>query len=377
MSQRRPRTASFFILVILFCIAPSAVAQVDVWIDPGHGGDDPGNLGISGDPAKYEKNIALQVSNLLHSRLGQLGFSSFLTRTGDIFWTLEERAWIASGLRRNQDSLQAVGQMVVCVHMNAWPDTNVIGTETYYARRKRYSKRLDSYRVDSTYAAAVHTNMMSQAPLAFLGCHSNRGVKKAGFQVIKDARVPGVYVEVCFLTNRCQQDRIAVQGNQALIANGIAAGIGQVISPGGFLATIPSASGSTAHLPRFDEASREPLPNRGAPAVQLLQEDFESASFPPSGWTTLSQGLPIPHQWHRAVAPLYAHGGAAAARVGAESPSAIDEWLISPLTLLGGSDTGLRFYWNGNRQFAQSVNAECLIRPSGSGTWTQLWSPSN
>jgi hypothetical protein len=59
---------------------------------------------------------------------------------------------------------------------------------------------------------------------------------------------------------------------------------------------------------------------------------------------------------------------------GAESPSAIDEWLISPLTLLGGTDTGLRFYWNGNRQFAQDVNAECLVRPSGSGTWTQLWS---
>lgn len=117
--------------------------------------------------------------------------------------------------------------MLVSVHMNAWTDSITLGTETYFPRTKPAFKNLDAYQVDSSYAYAIHNNMMSQAPLAFLGCNANRGVKKAGFKVIKLARVPGVLVEVCFLTNRCQQDHIAVQGSQALIANGIAAGSGR------------------------------------------------------------------------------------------------------------------------------------------------------
>lgn len=88
----------------------------------------------------------------------------------------------------------------------------------------------------------------------------------------------------------------------------------------------------------------------------------------------MTLGLPIPHRWHRAGAGLYVHNGSGAAFVGADSPGAIDEWLISPNIALGATDRGLRFFWNGNRNVASAVNAECLVRQVGAMSWTTVWS---
>jgi N-acetylmuramoyl-L-alanine amidase len=361
--------------------APSS-AFIDVWIDPGHGGNDPGNPGYSGLPGGREKVINLQVSSVLSSRLAQVGYSSLKTRNADSTnMTKVRRADIATGLAQNDLGQQEIGQMFISVHMNAGP-SSAFGTETYYSPYKKFAYVLDSYRVDSTFAAAIHSNMMSGANLAFLGCNSNRGVKYAAHTVTKRARVPGVLVEVCFTTNQCQQGKIEQQGNQALIANGIAAGISQVIAPGGTLAAalLPGSlaelhsAGSQALTARTDVELQAQEFSRSPGAVQSLQEGFEGTTFPPPGWTTLTTGQPVPFRWHRKVDPLYVHAGVAAARVGPQSSSAIDEWLISPAVLLGTGDTGLRFFWNGNRNHAQAVNSECLVRPAGSGPWTQVWS---
>lgn len=69
-------------------------ATVDVWVDPGHGGHDKGTLGY--DSVRVEKNIALQVSAHLFARLGDLGYSVYLTRLSDYFVPLEDRAAMAS-----------------------------------------------------------------------------------------------------------------------------------------------------------------------------------------------------------------------------------------------------------------------------------------
>lgn len=382
MNQHRARHHGFLLLILLagVLVDPAASpAFVDVWIDPGHGGADPGNPGFSGLPDGREKVINLEVSNVLNSRLGQIGYSSLLTRNGDNNPTRVRRADMAAGLASNDLGQQEVGQMFVSVHMNSGPST-AFGTETYYPPYKKFAYILDSYRVDSTFAAAIHSNMMTGANLAFLGCNSNRGVKYAAHTVTKRARVPGVLVEVCFTTNQCQQGKIEQQGNQALIANGIASGISQVIVPGfagaspAAQASVPGSHGLGAAIANFNIAGLARDLHRSQGAVQALQEGFEGATFPPTGWTTLTAGQPLPLQWHRKQDPIYVHAGVAAARVGAQSVSAIDEWLISPATSLGAGDTGLKFFWNGNRNHAQAVNAECLVRPAGPGPWTQVWS---
>lgn len=91
--------------------------------------------------------------------------------------------------------------------------------------------------------------------------------------------------------------------------------------------------------------------------------------------TTL--GLAVPYRWHRSTDGLYVNSGAGAALVGGASPGAVDEWLISPMGFIGPTDQGLRFFWSGNKTFAAAANAEALVRPQASGTWTSVWSLLN
>lgn len=70
-------------------------AAVDLWVDPGHGGQDKGNLGF--DAVRVEKDIALQVSAHPYSQLANLGYSVYLTRLSDYSVPLEDRAAMASG----------------------------------------------------------------------------------------------------------------------------------------------------------------------------------------------------------------------------------------------------------------------------------------
>src|SRR5262245_60104587 len=86
----------------------AAQAQVDVWIDPGHGGADVGTVGFGGT---LEKNVTLQVSAHLFSRLAQIGYSSLLTRSSDSFPTLEQRARIANGDAPNDGNEQEESQI--------------------------------------------------------------------------------------------------------------------------------------------------------------------------------------------------------------------------------------------------------------------------
>ncbi len=160
---------------VLVMPAPS-LGFVDVWIDPGHGGPDAGNPGYSGLAGGREKVLNLEVSNVLHTRLGQIGYSSLLTRNGDNNPTKVRRADMATGRASNDLGELEVGQMLISVHMNSTVQS-VFGTETYYPPYKKFGWVLDGYRVDSTFAYEIHTGLMNGATSAFIGCNTDRGRK--------------------------------------------------------------------------------------------------------------------------------------------------------------------------------------------------------
>jgi N-acetylmuramoyl-L-alanine amidase len=199
------------VIVTMTVIPRAAVAQVDVWIDPGHGGPKPGNLGYSQIPARYEKALALAQSERLESRLIQIGYRALKTRNGDNNPSFQRRADMASGLATNDLDQQEPGQMLSIIHMNAGAPS-ALGTETCFANYERYSRRLDAYKVDSTFAAIVHCDLMTGANAAFLRCNDERGVKCAPHWVSRRARVPAVYIEVCLApTNVRRQTSLKVE----------------------------------------------------------------------------------------------------------------------------------------------------------------------
>lgn len=102
------------VLVLFFCCPSVGIAQtIDVWIDPGHGDFDPGNLGISNDPAKYEKNIALQAATCFTHVWVKWGLApcSRALATFSSRWSSGRRL-----LRERDRTATACGRSPLCQH---------------------------------------------------------------------------------------------------------------------------------------------------------------------------------------------------------------------------------------------------------------------
>ena len=194
-------------------------------IDAGHGGKDPGCAGSTA----WEKNIALSIAKKLAQKI-QDNFPSvkvILTRDTDVFIPLYERAAIAN--RNNAD-------LFISIHCNAMPPHNegTNGTETYVmglhtaehnlavAKRENASILLEAdYEKNYDYdpnSPEGHI-MLSMYQNAFLeqsiliadlvesqfkikDNRKSRGVKQAGFVVLKETTMPSILVETGFLTNK-------------------------------------------------------------------------------------------------------------------------------------------------------------------------------
>ncbi|WJI23729.1 N-acetylmuramoyl-L-alanine amidase [Thermosynechococcus sp. B0] len=144
-----------------------------VVIDPGHGGRDPGAIGIGGI---REKDIVLDISLQVSQFLQQQGVQVIMTRTTDIDLDLAPRVAIAERARANA---------FVSIHANAIslarPDVN--GLETYFAPGR--SSRL---------ASAIHNSILNSLNIR------DRGVRAARFYVIRNTSMDSALVETGFVT---------------------------------------------------------------------------------------------------------------------------------------------------------------------------------
>ncbi len=99
-------------------------------IDPGHGGFDPGALGVTG---LQEKTVTLKLSLYLKSMLEENGYKVYLTREDDSYIELQERCIFAN---------KKGGDLFISIHMNSFDDKAVEGAEVFY-----YKWSDDSYRI--------------------------------------------------------------------------------------------------------------------------------------------------------------------------------------------------------------------------------------
>ena len=377
--MRTARWLSYALAVVVAASAPkTARCQIDVWVDPGHGGGDTGSSHpYDGMSAHYEKNITLQQGLALVGSLQGLGYNAVSTRSSDVFLTKVRRWKISNGTATNDQNFQSTCQVFISVHMNEDPnlDPNTKGTETYYSPSKLRLRAKDAYRADSSFAAAVHPRLIANANAAFLFCHADRHIKTALHTVTKRSEVPALLIEVCFLTNQCQLADIVQGGNQGVIADGIAAGVSFYITP--LSANSPARSSPTVD---WDGVTYTPETVTGptigptmVASVESSSEGFDGPAFPPAGWTQTTLGGPVPYRWFRTTDPLFVGDGTAGALVRGRSPGSIDEWLISPMTFVSSHEHAVSFLWSGNALFASSANATCSVRPKGSVTWTTVW----
>lgn len=209
-------------------------------IDAGHGGKDPGAIGKSG---LKEKDITLQLARKLKTKLNNdLDADIILTRDSDVFIPLEERTAIAN----SKDA-----DLFVSIHINAAPRSNASGIETYIlnisndaeamrvaARENATSTRSvsdlefilndliktaktnDSARL----AESVQTNLLSNLRLTYKDVKGN-GVKSAPFYVLVGTKMPAILVEVSFISNPLEEERLQDDRYLNEVVEGISKGL--------------------------------------------------------------------------------------------------------------------------------------------------------
>ena len=209
-------------------------------VDAGHGGKDPGTTGRFGT---REKDVALDIARRLRDDLQRSGFAVQMTRDRDEFISLEQRTEIAS----NSDA-----DLFVSVHANSSPSRNVQGVEVYTLRTLEYSEKKEEQRqknhrllfnhlameqtpsVNEILTDMLFNNKCAESPrLASYASRSicreakadSRGVKRAGFFVLRNTLIPAILVEVGFLSNVGEERLLKTDEYRQKIADGLASSI--------------------------------------------------------------------------------------------------------------------------------------------------------
>jgi N-acetylmuramoyl-L-alanine amidase len=218
---------------------PSGLRPIrTVVVDPGHGGRDPGAIGVDG---MHEKDVTLRLGKALGARLQEKGFRVIYTRRDDRSMGLEERTAIAESVE---------GDLFLSLHMNAASNRSAHGIETYYLDKNHERHSLDlAARENGISRSGVNVLQKTLAKLHIeeLSPHSRRlaeavqgqvvrnlprrhrpqdlGVKKGPFYVLFLSNMPAILVEAGFITNRAEAKRLRDGDYLASLAEQMAVGV--------------------------------------------------------------------------------------------------------------------------------------------------------
>ncbi len=223
-------------------------------IDAGHGGHDPGAVGLKG---LYEKDVVLDIALKLEQILLADPLNEvFLTRETDVFIPLEERTVTAN--KKNAD-------FFVSIHANASPRRKAKGIETYLlnwtddegamrvaARENRISlKKMkamnrkmqidvldiiksDLMRQNKRDESVKLAHYIQKSMVSTLDNGDNNildlGVKQGLFYVLFGARMPSVLVEVSFISNPEEEKLLSEESHRMQIAKSIAEGLNKYLT---------------------------------------------------------------------------------------------------------------------------------------------------
>ena len=205
-----------------------------VVIDAGHGGRDPGasHFGLQ------EKSLALDIARQLAARLEAAGLTVVMTRETDQFLPLSRRSAIANRVQAD---------LFVSIHLNANPRGWVSGIEVYYPRGSVVSSAAEWPPAVHPSEVGIPTTAVKQVlwdlvlretraqsrTLASAICRAMEGglgapcrtVKPARFVVLREAWMPSVLVEVGYMSNHAEAQRLGDAEYRQAAAAAIAEGV--------------------------------------------------------------------------------------------------------------------------------------------------------
>ena len=206
------------ILIGYFKYASSAVetfglatATKTIIIDPGHGGFDPGKVGITG---VHEKELNLKIALKLRDYLEQSGAYVIMTRTEDVDLDGDDtKSHKKEDMFKRSEKVNAgSGDIMVSIHQNSFPQSNVKGGQVFFHKDSDNGKIL-----------AQHIQRSIQTH----GDKENKRVAKhnGDYYILRTTQIPAVIVECGFLTNPEEERKLNTDQYQEAMAWSIYLGI--------------------------------------------------------------------------------------------------------------------------------------------------------
>ena len=219
---------------------PTGLRRVHtVVVDAGHGGRDPGAVGVSG---LREKDINLTIAQALREELDARGFEVIMTRERDRTMSLEERTAVAES---------SSGDVFISIHANASKRKQARGIEVYTLDANHERHSLDvAARENGVPAARLDPlqRALAELQVSEVGAHSERlaafvhdevmrgvrkrdqtlpdlGVKKGPFYVLFMSSMSSVLVEAGFVTNQKDAKMLRSERYQQMLAEQIAVAV--------------------------------------------------------------------------------------------------------------------------------------------------------
>lgn len=212
-------------LIILFLILQYDFKEDNSWkswnlplageiilLDPGHGGPDGG----AGDSSALEKDIALNISLILRDYLQQQGALVVMTREEDKDLAPEGTRGYSrrkvEDLKKRVDMINTSGaNFFVSVHLNAISSSRWSGAQTFYTPQFKENAKAAKFIQEELIVNLENTNRKAK-PIN-------------NVYILKYAKKPGVLVEVGFLSNPAEKQKLKQAEYQEKVAASIYNGI--------------------------------------------------------------------------------------------------------------------------------------------------------
>lgn len=179
-------------------------------IDAGHGGDDPGKVGIGG---ALEKDVNLAISKKLQKCLEKEGIRAVMTRED------EKGLYAAEAANKKQDDMKnrcakidgANPVFTVSIHQNSYTEESVHGPQVFYYTHSAEAQELAGY--------------IQEAMNAELTDRPRETKANDTYYLLKKTKSPTVIVECGFLSNQAEAAKLVTDEYQQKVAEAVCKGI--------------------------------------------------------------------------------------------------------------------------------------------------------
>ena len=178
--------------------------QVVIVVDPGHGGEDPGKVGIND---VLEKDLNLQIAKKVKKLLEEAGIKIVMTRTNDKVpdakkEDLNQRVQLINDTKP---------KLALCIHQNSYPDEKIKGAQVFYHTITPEAEDV---------ASIVQEQLRTVDPT------NTRQIKENDtYFMLKNTQVPTIIVECGFLTNPDEAAKLTQEDYQDKLAQAICEGV--------------------------------------------------------------------------------------------------------------------------------------------------------